>query len=87
MGGKVVDIIIDNGGFVNLIATKAITALKLKSQAHPSPYHISLIHNGGEVKILDQCVLKLSIGKMYEDDIICDIVDMDTAHIILGCPW
>lgn len=28
-----------------------------------------------------------SIGKTYADEVICDVVDMDACHIILGRPW
>ena len=27
------------------------------------------------------------IGKVYADDVVCDIIDMDTCHVLLGRPW
>ena len=29
----------------------------------------------------------MSIGKHYRDDVICDVVDMDASHVLLGRPW
>jgi len=33
------------------------------------------------------CLLTLSIGKSYKDEIWCDIVPMDACHVVWGCPW
>lgn len=31
--------------------------------------------------------MPLSIGKYYQDEILCDVVDMDACHVLLGRPW
>ena len=28
-----------------------------------------------------------SIGKCYVDEVVCDVVEMDACHLILGRPW
>lgn len=33
------------------------------------------------------CRVPLSIGKSYSSEVTCDVVDMDTSHILLGRPW
>ena len=41
---------------------------------------------GPVVQVLEVCKVLLSIGKYYKDEIICDVVDMDVCHILLGRP-
>lgn len=31
--------------------------------------------------------MPLSIGKHYRDDVVCDVIDIDACHILLGRPW
>lgn len=31
--------------------------------------------------------VSLSISKRYNDIIVCDVVEMDATHILLGRPW
>ena len=33
------------------------------------------------------CKIPLSIGKFYQDEVVCDVVDMDACHVLLGQPW
>ncbi|GAV58165.1 hypothetical protein CFOL_v3_01699, partial [Cephalotus follicularis] len=28
-----------------------------------------------------------SIGKNYEDEVLCDVIPMDACHLLLGRPW
>lgn len=81
---KMVGIIINNGNFDNLIAQNAVVVLKLKTKEHKKPYQISCIKHGEGVETNGHCVVKLSIGKKYLDEIICDIINMDVANLILG---
>ena len=34
----------------------------------------------------ERCKVSFSIGK-YNDEVYCDVVDMDASHILFGCPW
>lgn len=31
--------------------------------------------------------MPLSIGRRYKDEIVCDVVNMDATHVLLGRPW
>lgn len=42
---------------------------------------------GGEASVTEICSIPLSIGNYYKDQIVCDIIDMDVCHILLGGPW
>lgn len=85
--GRTLVIIVDNGSSDNLVATKAVAALKLQTEKHRKPYQLGWIKHGDAVKVTHQCWVPLSIRKNYEDKILCDVVPMDATHILLGRPW
>lgn len=33
------------------------------------------------------CRVPISIGKHYKEEVLCDVLDMDVCHILLGRPW
>ena len=37
--------------------------------------------------MLKVCKVPLLIGKYYKDEIVCNMVDMDACHILLGRSW
>ena len=39
------------------------------------------------MRITKQCNLPLSLGKHYRSNVLCDVVDMDASHVLLGRPW
>lgn len=84
--GKVLNIIIDNGSTDNLISFKAVTALGLPMSKHSHLYQLGWIRNGKVAKVLNTCLVSLSIGKSYSDQVVCDVVDMDATNLILGRP-
>ncbi|XP_020676557.1 uncharacterized protein LOC110095377 [Dendrobium catenatum] len=40
-----------------------------------------------EIAVTDMCKVSISIGRYYVSEILCDVVDMDVFHLILGRPW
>ncbi|XP_028552635.1 uncharacterized protein LOC110101527 [Dendrobium catenatum] len=42
---------------------------------------------GVEIAVTDSCRVHFSIGKNYDSEVVCDVIDMDVCHIILGRPW
>ena len=78
--------IIDSGSSENVVSKALVKALYLKTKKHPSPYKIAWIKKGLEVQVLEVCKIPLSIGKYYKDEIVCDVMDMDACHILLGSP-
>ena len=63
-----------------------VERLNLPTTDHPRPYKLQWLNNSGEVRISKQVLVTFRIGR-YEDDIVCDVVPMQAAHILLGCPW
>ncbi|XP_026459609.1 uncharacterized protein LOC113360070 [Papaver somniferum] len=85
--GKVCRMIIDSGSCENVVSEDAVRKLKLSTEKHPSPYSLHWLSKGSEVTISKRCLVKFSIGSVYEDALWCDVVVMDACHLLLGRPW
>jgi hypothetical protein len=83
---KVCKVIIDSGSTDNLVSTKMVEKLELKTTAHPMPYKVSWLQKGHQVMITKQCLVEIKIGG-YKYEIPCDVIPMDVCHILLGRPW
>ena len=77
----------DGGSCANVASQSMVDKLKLVVTPHPKPYTIQWLNQSKGLKISQRCLLSLSIGKTYKDDIWCDIVPMDACHVLLGRPW
>ncbi|KAI0507266.1 hypothetical protein KFK09_013388 [Dendrobium nobile] len=64
-----------------------VQALQLKTTRNPTPYKISWVKCGMEISVTDMCRVTFSIGRHYVSEILCDVVEMDICHLILGRPW
>ncbi|XP_074314145.1 uncharacterized protein LOC141649351 [Silene latifolia] len=64
-----------------------VNKLNLVTQDHPNPYKLRWLNKGAEVKINKQCLVPFSTGKVYNDEVLCDVVPMDACHLLLGRPW
>ncbi|XP_062098356.1 uncharacterized protein LOC133804215 [Humulus lupulus] len=84
---KVCDVVIDSGSTENVVSKALVKTLGLPTSPHPRPYKIGWIKRGIESKVTELCRFSFSIGKSYQDEISCDIVEMDACHILLGHPW
>lgn len=64
-----------------------IKALQIKSTLHPQHYKISWVNKGVEIQVTKMCKVTFSIGKSYQCEVLCDIIDMDDYHVILDRSW
>ena len=85
--GKVCSLIIDGDSYANVISLSIIEKLGLQAMAHPHPYNIQWLNQSKGLQINSRCLISLSIGKNYRDELWCDVIPMDACHILLGHPW
>ncbi|KAD6795090.1 hypothetical protein E3N88_05986 [Mikania micrantha] len=85
--GKICTIIIDGGSCDNIVATKMVEKLGLKTEPHPEPYQLTWLKKGNVVKVRHRCLVQFSIGNRYSDEVWCEVILMDACHILLGRPW
>ena len=84
INGKVFDVIIDGVSSENFVAKKIVSNLNLKVEPHPNPYKIGWVKKGNESTLNKIYTVPLSIGSGYKNQIICDVIDIDVCHILLG---
>ena len=78
--------IIDKGSCTNFASATMVDKLGLPTIKHPRPCKLRWLNFSGEIRVDQQVLISLSIGK-YKDDILCDIVPMQASHMLLGRPW
>ena len=84
--GKCCKLIIDSGSNDNLVSTEMVDKLNLKRIVYPKPYRVAWMQNGHQVLVSEQCQVKFQIGN-YQDEVRCDIIEMNAFHVLLSRPW
>ena len=79
---KSVNLIIDNGSAINSVAQEVIDKLNLPTEKLPKPYQVTCY----VIPVTHGCLVSFKIGH-YGDKIWCDVLHMNIAHILFGCPW
>ena len=67
--GKVCSLIIDGGSCTNVASETMVKKLGLKVQKHAKPYDLQWLNDSGEMRVKNQVVVPIVIGK-YEDEIL-----------------
>jgi len=82
-----VDCIVDSGSQTNLILETMVSNLGLETFNHPNPYPLGWMHCNASLQVTKQCKFKFAICAKYIDEILVDIVPLDTCGVILGNPY
>eukprot|EP00253_Pinus_taeda_P022154 PITA_22154 len=86
VNGLPLQFIVDSGSQKNLISAKVVKRLGLLTTPHPQPYSIGWLHEGRDLKLLQQCCLPYSI-KPFTDEVLCDVTPLDVCDVLLGHPY
>lgn len=76
---------INGGGCVNIISWSAIESMDLKSEPHPYPYNVIQVDKSFHF-IIQCCFISIQFLS-YNGRIWCDVLHMNTTHILLGRPY
>ena len=81
---RALNVIIDNGSGMNVVAETVVERLGLKTEKHPQPYRICWVNDTNSVLVKQRCLVKFSLGKHYADEAWCDVIPMTVCHMLLG---
>ena len=84
--GNICDLIIDGGSETNCVSQDLVQELKIPTQAHPHPYKLKWLDQKTSGLVDKRSLISISIGT-YEDQVLCDVLDMSACHVLLGRPW
>ena len=80
------DLIFYCGSKENMISKDVVERLQLEMKTYPTLYAIRWIKEVGGIRVNERCKVLFSISN-YNDEVYCDVVDMDACHILSRCPW
>lgn len=70
---------------MNVVFKAAVRRLKLKPKLHPWPCRVGWVDKTS-LPISERCLVPIHMG-CYSENILCDALPMDVAHVLLGHPW
>jgi len=76
-------VIVDSGSCCNYCSSRLVDKLVLTTIRHPKPYKLQWIKDDGGIMVKDQVNIPIFIEN-YQESILCDIVPIETGHILLG---
>ncbi|GJU52249.1 hypothetical protein Tco_1225963 [Tanacetum coccineum] len=79
--------IIDGESSENLASKALVIKFKHPTELRYSPYQIGWIKKRLALKVTKICKVHLAIGKHYNELVICDVIDTEACHVLLGRPW
>ena len=77
--GSLLQFIVDNGSQKNLISEEVVNQLRFSTTTHPHLYTIGWLHQGRDLRIIEQCHLPYSI-KPFTDEVLCDVDPIALFH-------
>lgn len=84
--GELCDLIIDGGSESNCVSQILVQKLQLKTKPHPHPYKLRWLDEKASGIVSKQYLVNITLGT-YTDQVLCDVLNMDACHLLLGRPW
>ena len=70
---------------MNVVSKDAVKLLNLKVEPHPNPFRVAWV-NDHTLPVTQRYLVSIQMGD-YKDEIYCEVLPMDVAHVLLGRPW
>ena len=70
---------------MNVVSKDVVKLLNLKVEPHSTPFRVAWV-NDHTLLITQRCLVSIQMGD-YKDEIYCNALPMDVAHVLLGRPW
>ena len=84
-GDKKCKLVIDGGSSMNVVSKDVVKLLNLKVEPHPNPFRVAWV-NDHTLQVTQRCLVSIQMGD-YKDEIYCEVLPMDVAHVLLSRPW
>jgi len=84
-GKTLMKMVIDGGSTMNVVVETAVKRCHLKGEPHPHPFKVAWVNKTHLTVTHRYKILIQTSG--YKNEVLCDVLPMDVAHILLGCPW
>ena len=78
-------LVIDGFSSMNVVSKDVVKLLNLKVEPHPNPFRVPWV-NDHSLSVAQRCLVSIQMGD-YKDEIYCDVLPIDVAHVLLGHPW
>jgi hypothetical protein len=77
-----INTLIDSGYQYNLILEEVVKKLGLNTKMHHKPYSLNSISKDHKFPITKKCIIKISITSKYVDEVLCDVVPLETCGMV-----
>jgi hypothetical protein len=82
-----IDTLIDSGSQSNLNLKEVVKKLGLNTKMNHKPYSLNGISKDHKFPITKQYIINFAITSKYVDEVICDVVPLETCGVVLGSPY
>ena len=83
---NICSLIVDSGSCCNCWSTRLVEKLNLSIISCSKSYRLQWLTDEEELTVNQQVKVELSVC-IYKDKILCDVVPMETCHVLLRTPW
>ena len=70
---------------MHVVSKDVVKLLNLKVEPHLNPFRVAWV-NDYTLPVTQRCLVSIQIWD-YKDEIYCEVLLMDVAHVLLGRPW